>query len=126
MTELERVLLDRLERIETAHQQQTAALALQLKQQARSLSELQTVCSNALKSCETLCSELQSSLDAAERGRALEQSHRDSAWQLEQQCQRLEQGAGRLIQGAELIVDRGKALRKEQSADQSCGSGLRM
>jgi len=68
MTELERILLDRLERIETAHQQQTAALALQLKQQARSLSELQTVCSNALKSCETLCSELQSSFETLQNG----------------------------------------------------------
>ncbi|GJA96496.1 hypothetical protein [Aeromonas caviae] len=48
MTELERILLDRLERIETAHQQQTAALDLQLKQQARSLNELQTACTSAL------------------------------------------------------------------------------
>lgn len=59
MTELERILLDRLERIETAHQQQTAALALQLQQQARSLNELQTACTSALASCGTLCIELQ-------------------------------------------------------------------
>ncbi|MDD9212897.1 mobilization protein [Aeromonas dhakensis] len=68
MTELERILLDRLERIETAHQQQTAALELQLKQQACSLSELQTVCSNALKSCETLCRELHSSFETLQNG----------------------------------------------------------
>ncbi|PKQ71897.1 mobilization protein [Aeromonas sobria] len=55
--------------------------------------------------------------DAAERGRALEQSHRDSAWQLEQQCQRLEQGAGRLAEGAALIADRAAELRKEQRLD---------
>lgn len=55
--------------------------------------------------------------DAAERGRALEQSHRDSAWQLEQQCQRLEQGAGRLAEGAALIADRAAELRKEQRRD---------
>lgn len=55
--------------------------------------------------------------DVAERGSALEQSHRDSAWQLEQQCQRLEQGAGRLAQGAALIADRAAELRKEQRRD---------
>ena len=68
MTELERILLDRLERIETAPQQQTAALEQQLQQQERSLSELQTVCSNALKSCETLCSELQRSFEMLQNG----------------------------------------------------------
>ena len=55
----------------------------------------------------------------AERGRTVEQSDHDSVWQLEQQCQRVEQGAGRLTQGAELIANRAKALREEQS--QSCG-----
>ena len=68
MTELERVLLDRLERIETAHQQQTAALEQQLQQQARSLSELQTACTRALASCETLCSELQRSFETLQSG----------------------------------------------------------
>ena len=68
MTELERILLDRLERIETAHQQQTATLDLQLKQQARSLSELQTACTRALASCETLCSELQRSFETLQNG----------------------------------------------------------
>ena len=68
MTELERILLDRLERIETAHQQQTAALDLQLKQQARSLNELQTACTSALVSCGTLCSELQRSFEALQSG----------------------------------------------------------
>ncbi len=53
----------------------------------------------------------------AERGRALEQSHRDSAWELEQQCQRLEQGAERLSEGAALIADRAAELRKEQRRD---------
>lgn len=74
MTELERILLDRLERIETAHQQQTAVLELQLQQQARSLSELQTVCSNALKSCGMLCSELQRSFETLQSG--VERSNR--------------------------------------------------
>lgn len=68
MTELERILLDRLERIETAHQQQTAALELQLQQQARSLSELQTACTSALASCGTLCSELQRAFDTLQSG----------------------------------------------------------
>ncbi len=53
----------------------------------------------------------------AERGRTLEQSHRDSAWELEQQCQRLEQGAERLSEGAALIADRAEELRKEQRRD---------
>ena len=74
MTELERILLDRLERIETAHQQQTAALALQLQQQARSLNELQTACTSALVSCGTLCSELQRSFEALQSG--VERSNR--------------------------------------------------
>ena len=68
MTELERILLDRLERIETAHQQQTAALALQLQQQARSLNELQTACTSALASCGTLCSELQHEFETLRNG----------------------------------------------------------
>ena len=68
MTELERILLDRLERIETAHQQQTAALELQLQQQARSLSELQTACTSALASCGTLCSELQRAFETLQSG----------------------------------------------------------
>lgn len=63
MTELERILLDKLERIETAHQQQTAALELQLQQQARSLSSLQRQCSDALESCVTLCKNLQSEFE---------------------------------------------------------------
>lgn len=74
MTELERILLDRLERIETAHQQQTAALDLQLKQQACSLNELQTACTSALVSCGTLCSELQRSFEALQSG--VERSNR--------------------------------------------------
>ena len=74
MTELERILLDRLERIETAHQQQTAALDRQLKQQARSLNELQTACTSALVSCGTLCSELQRSFEALQSG--VERSNR--------------------------------------------------
>ena len=55
--------------------------------------------------------------DVAGRGRALEQNHLDSAWQLEQQCQRLEQGAERLSEGAALIADRAAELRKEQRRD---------
>ena len=68
MTELERILLDRLERIETAHQQQTAALKLQFQQQALSLSELQIACTSALASCETLCGELQRSFETLQSG----------------------------------------------------------
>lgn len=68
MTELERVLLDRLERIETAHQQQTVALEQQLQQQARSLNELQTACTSALASCGTLCSELQRAFETLQSG----------------------------------------------------------
>ena len=68
MTELERILLDRLERIETAHLQQTASLELQLQQQARSLSELQTACTSALASCGTLCSELQRAFETLQSG----------------------------------------------------------
>ena len=60
--------------------------------------------------------------DVAERGRALEQNHRGSAWELEQQCQRLERGAGRLSEGAELIADRAAELRKEQRQD--CGFSM--
>lgn len=63
MTELERMLIDRLDRIEIAHQQQTAALEQQLQQQARSLNNLQDACINALATCGTLCGELQSSLE---------------------------------------------------------------
>ena len=55
--------------------------------------------------------------DVAERGRAVEQSDNDSAWQLKQQCQRLERGAGRLAEGAALIADRAAELRKEQRRD---------
>ncbi|WP_440507135.1 hypothetical protein [Serratia nevei] len=68
MTELERILLDRLERIETAHQQQTVALEQQLQQQARSLNELQTACTSALASCGTLCSELQRAFETLQSG----------------------------------------------------------
>lgn len=68
MTELEQMLLDRLERIETAHQQQTAALEQQLRRQARSLSELQRQCSEALASCGTLCSELQREFETLRSG----------------------------------------------------------
>ena len=68
MTELERVLLDRLERIETAHQQQTTALEQQLQQQARSLSELQIACTSALESCGVLCGELQRSFETLQSG----------------------------------------------------------
>ena len=74
MTELERILIDRLERMEAAHQRQTAALDLQLKQQARSLNELQTACTSALVSCGTLCSELQRSFEALQSG--VERSNR--------------------------------------------------
>ena len=55
MTELERILIDRLERMEAAHQRQTAALEQRLQQQALSLNELQTACTSALVSCGTLC-----------------------------------------------------------------------
>ena len=74
MAELERILLDRLERIETAHQQQTAALKLQFQQQALSLSELQIACTSALASCETLCGELQRSFETLQSG--VERSNR--------------------------------------------------
>ena len=74
MTELERILIDRLERMEAAHQRQTAALDLQLKQQALSLNELQTACTSALVSCGTLCSELQRSFEALQSG--VERSNR--------------------------------------------------
>ncbi|WP_270657703.1 mobilization protein [Aeromonas sp. Y293-4] len=74
MTELERILLDRLEQIETAHRQQTAALEQQLQQQAHSLSELQTACTSALASCGTLCSELQRSFETLQSG--VERSNR--------------------------------------------------
>ena len=68
MTELERILLDRLERIETAHQRQTGALEQQLQQQARSLSELQIACTSALESCGVLCGELQRSFETLQSG----------------------------------------------------------
>ena len=41
MTELERILVGRLEQIETTHREQTAALTLQLQEQRRSLAEYQ-------------------------------------------------------------------------------------
>ncbi|EKP0271475.1 mobilization protein, partial [Aeromonas salmonicida] len=44
MTELERVLLAKLEQIEQRHEQQTEDLRQQLQQQAHSLSALQKVC----------------------------------------------------------------------------------
>ena len=56
MTELERLLIGRLEQME----KQTAALELQLQRQELSLSECQRVCVEALESCGTLCGELQS------------------------------------------------------------------
>lgn len=68
MTELERILIDRLERMEAAHQRQTAALEQRLQQQALSLNELQTACTSALVSCGTLCSELQRSFEALQSG----------------------------------------------------------
>lgn len=117
MTELERVLLDRLERIETAHQQQTTALEQQLQQQARSLSELQIACTSAGELRGVMRRATAFVRDVAERGRAVEQSDNDSAWQLKQQCQRLERGAGRLAEGAALIADRAAELRKEQRRD---------
>ena len=75
MTELERILIDRLERMEAAHQRQTAALEQRLQQQeALSLNELQTACTSALVSCGTLCSELQRSFEALQSG--VERSNR--------------------------------------------------
>lgn len=74
MTELERILIDRLERMEAAHQRQTAALEQRLQQQVLSLNELQTACTSALVSCGTLCSELQSSFEALQSG--VERSNR--------------------------------------------------
>ena len=68
MTELEQMLIDRLERIEAAHQRQMAALEQQLQQQARSLNELQTACTSALASCGALCSELQRAFDTLQSG----------------------------------------------------------
>ena len=68
MTELERILIDRLERMEAAHQRQTAALEQRLQQQALSLNELQTACTSALVSCGTLCSELQRSFETLQNG----------------------------------------------------------
>lgn len=58
MTELERVLLAKLEQIEQQHEQQTEDLKRQLQQQAHSLDALQKVCSDALRSCGALCGEL--------------------------------------------------------------------
>lgn len=74
MTELERILIDRLERMEAAHQRQTAALEQRLQQQVLSLNELQTACTSALVSCGTLCSELQRSFEALQSG--VERSNR--------------------------------------------------
>ena len=74
MTELERILIDRLERMEAAHQRQTAALEQRLQQQALSLNELQIACTSALVSCGTLCSELQRSFEALQSG--VERSNR--------------------------------------------------
>lgn len=58
MTELERVLLEKLAEIEQRHEQQTEDLRQQLQQQGRSLDALQKACSDALRSCGALCSEL--------------------------------------------------------------------
>jgi hypothetical protein len=64
MTELERLLIGRLEQME----KQTAALELQLQRQELSLSECQRVCVEALESCGTLCGELQSEFETLRRG----------------------------------------------------------
>lgn len=68
MTELERVLLAKLEQIEQRHEQQTEDLKRQLQQQAHSLKAFQTVCSEALESCGTLCSELQGAFETLQSG----------------------------------------------------------
>ena len=52
--------------------------------------------------------------DVAEQGRSLEQSHRSSTWELEQQCQRLEQGAGKLAERAGLINEQAKELKESK------------
>ena len=59
MTELERILVGRLEQIETTHREQTAALTLQLQEQGRSLAEYQEYLNGVLSDFETLCGGLQ-------------------------------------------------------------------
>ena len=59
MTELERILVGRLEQIETTHREQTAALTLQLQEQGRSLAEYQEHLNGVLSDFETLCGGLQ-------------------------------------------------------------------
>lgn len=63
MTELEKMLIAKLDQIETQHRQQTEVLKEQLQQQERSLSSLQRQCSDALESCVTLCKNLQSEFE---------------------------------------------------------------
>jgi hypothetical protein len=64
MTELERILIDRLERMRRTSSGGFGAA----RQQALSLNELQTACTSALVSCGTLCSELQRSFEALQSG----------------------------------------------------------
>ena len=68
MTELERVLLAKLEQIEQRHEQQTEDLRRQLQQQAHSLSALQKVCSDALRSCGKLCGDLHEEIRTLQSG----------------------------------------------------------
>lgn len=68
MTELERVLLVKLEQIEQRHEQQTEDLKRQLQQQAHSLTALQRVCSDALRSCGALCSDLHEEIRTLQSG----------------------------------------------------------
>ena len=63
MTELERVLLAKLEQIEQRHEQQTEDLRQQLQQQAHSLSALQKVCSAALGSLNSSVNDLNEALE---------------------------------------------------------------
>ena len=85
MTELERLLVQKLEHLEQRHQQQTTALQEQLAAQQRSLESLQEQLGSTLGEYEKHCANLHSAFVALEKstkselasmGRSLDQTNR--------------------------------------------------
>ena len=85
MTELERLLVQKLEHLEQRHQQQTTALQEQLAAQQRSLESLQAQLQSTLGEYEKHCASLHTAFVALEKstrselasmGRSLDQTNR--------------------------------------------------
>ena len=85
MTELERLLIERLEQMEQQHQDETKALLAQLDAQQRALESLQVQLQSTLEGYEKHCASLHTAFVALEKstrnelasmGRSLDQTNR--------------------------------------------------